>query len=684
MNRIALFRFRMLSIVALCIFAPVVARAQASVALRQAIEDAVGRIKPSLVRIHVVEAYYGEGREMKYELSGSGAVITPEGHVITNHHVAGHAKQLKCVFADKSEYPAELVGTDPLTDIAVIKLVSDGASSFPVAPFGDSDLVRAGDHVLAMGSPLALSQSVTLGIVSNTEMIMPEWMNRWGGLEQDGEDVGALVRWLGHDAEIYGGNSGGPLVNMSGEIIGINEIRMGLGGAIPGNLAKHVAEQLIATGKVKRAWLGLELQPRLKHGSDTRGVLVSGTIKGSPADEAGLKPGDILLSLGGASMDVQFLEQLPDVNRIIANLPIDRPVPLLVAREGQALALMVTPTEREPREPQEHELKQWGITVRDLSLMLAKELKRDSRDGVLVTSVRPGGPAGDAKPAISEKDVIVAVGGKPVHNLAELRAITEELTKDATEPVPVLTEIERKTEKLVTVVKVGIQELEDPGLEVKKAWLPVETQVLSRDIAELMGRPDLTGFRITHVYKGTTAESAGLQIGDIILAVDDERMTASAPEHYEELSAWIRQYKVGTVAQLRVLRGVEELTLPVELIRSPKLPREMKKFRDENFEFTVRDVTFFDKAKERWEEEQRGVLVEEVKSGGWAALGQLGVGDLILEVGGAVVADVPAFEQMMKQIAEERPDVVVLHVMRGIHTFYIELEPKWDEAHVKG
>jgi len=657
---------------------PATAQGEVSATLRQAIENAVNRIKPSLVRIHVVDTYYGEGRELKYESSGSGAVITAEGHVITNHHVAGRAKQLKCVFADKSEYAAALVGTDPLTDIAVIKLVSDGSKPFPVAPFGDSDLVRAGDHVLAMGSPLALSQSVTLGIVSNTEMIMPEWMNRWGGLEQDGEDVGALVRWLGHDADIYGGNSGGPLVNMSGEIIGINEIRMGLGGAIPGNLAKSVAGQLMADGKVLRAWIGLELQPRLKHEGSARGVLVSGAIKGSPADEAGLKPGDLLLSLGGAPMDVRFLEQLPDVNRTIAELPIGKPVPALIERDGKALAVVLTPTEREPREPKEQELKQWGFTARNLSLLLAKELKRETKDGVLVTSVRPGGPAGDAKPSVNEKDVIIAVAGQPVKDLAELRRITEELTRDASDPVPVLTELERKTEKLVTVIKVGIQELDDPGLEVSKAWLPVETQVLTRDIAELMKNASLTGFRVTHVYKGSTAESAGLAVGDIIVAVDDERMTASAPEHYEELAAWIRQYKIGAVAQVRVLRGAEEITLPVELVRSPKLAREMKKYRDESFEFTVRDVTFFDKAKERWAEEQRGVLIEEIKSGGWAALGRLQVGDLVLAVDGGDVADVTTFEGAMKGIAEKRPAVVVFHVLRGIRTFYVELEPKWD------
>ena len=660
------------------------AEADAPSTLQSAIEAAVNRIKPSLVRIHVVEAYYGEGREMKYEASGSGAVISAEGHVITNHHVAGHAKRLKCVFSDKSEFDAELVGTDPLTDIAVIKITPPEPRVFPVAPFGDSTLVRAGDHVLAMGSPLALSQSVTLGIVSNTEMIMPEWASRFGGVEQDGEDVGSLVRWLGHDADIYGGNSGGPLVNMQGEIIGINEIRMGLSGAIPGNLARDIAQKLIANGKVTRAWLGADLQPRLKHSGDERGVLVSGAIKGGPAEQAGLKAGDIILSLGGASVDVQFLEQLPDVNRLVAELPIGVAIPMLIEREDQAMALMVTPTEREPLEPKEHELKQWGITVRDLSTMLARELKRESKNGVLITSLRPGGPAGDAKPSVNEKDVIVAVSGRPVASMEELVRITDELTAGATEPVPVLTEFERKTEKFVTVIKVGIKEIEDPGLEVKKAWLPVETQVLTRDIAQAMSRPDLTGFRITHVYKGSTAEAAGLQIGDIILSVDGEKMTASAPEHYEELAAWIRQYQVGVKAELRILRGTEEQTIAVELIRSPKLAREMKKYRDENFEFTARDVTFFDRAQEQWAEEQQGVLVEEAKSGGWAALGRLGAGDLILAIDGTPVSNVDKLSEIMKSIEEKKPEIVVLHIMRGIHTFYVELEPKWDQNVEKG
>ena len=672
----------LLALVMLCLAqgAAAEAAAGAPAALRGTVEAALEAVTPALVRIHVVETYYNEGREMKYETSGSGVVITPEGHVITNHHVAGHAKQLKCTFANKEEIEAELVGTDPLTDIAVIKLQPAEQRTFPVAEFGDSGAVRVGDHVLAMGSPVALSQSATLGIISNVEMTMPHWVARRGGLEQDGEDVGSLVKWLGHDAAIYGGNSGGPLVDLEGRIIGINEIKMGLGGAIPGNLAEDVARQLIATGQVKRAWLGLDVQPRLKHSGAKRGVLVGGVIDSAPAAKAGLESGDLILALNGVAVDVEFREQLPEFNRLVADLEIGAPVEALIQRAGQETTLAVTPEEREPYQHKQFELKQWGVTVRDLSFMLAREMKRKDSDGVLVTSVRPGGPAGDAKPRIEKKDVIVAVAGKPVASVRQLVEVTGELTEGAEEPTPVLVEYERKTEKFVTVVEVGIKELPAPGREVKKAWLPVQTQVITRDIARQMNEPDLTGFRVTQVYKGSSAEKAGLQVGDLILAVDGERMTASAPEHYEELSAWIRQYSVASEAELEIRRGAEEMTVPVELVRAPMEAREMNKYRDENFEFTVRDVTFFDKAEEKWEEKQTGVLVEQVKPGGWAALGNLDTGDLILAVDDQDIPNVDTMAPVMDNINREKPPVVVLKVLRGIHTFFIELEPKWNDS----
>ena len=231
--------------------------------VRAAVESAIERMRPALVRIRVVFTEYREGRELKTQAVGSGAIISKDGYIVTNHHVAGHAARLICTLWNREEIEAELVGTDPLTDISVIKLRPEQPRDFVPAVFGDSSQVLVGDSVLAMGSPMALSQSVTLGIISNGEMIMPTMFGSMGRMRLDGEDVGALVRWIGHDAAIYGGNSGGPLVNLRGEIVGINEIRFGLSGAIPGNLAHGVAEGLIAHGKIKRSWLGLDVQPLL-------------------------------------------------------------------------------------------------------------------------------------------------------------------------------------------------------------------------------------------------------------------------------------------------------------------------------------------------------------------------------------------------------------------------------------
>ncbi len=645
---------------------------------RATVEQAVAKVKPGLVRIDVVDTYYSEGRELKAEASGSGVVISEEGHIVTNHHVAGHAKQLVCTFENKEEIEAELVGTDPMTDISVIKLKGAEGRKFSVVSFANSDDVRVGDQVLALGSPLALSQSVTLGIISNNQMTLPEWVSRGGGLEQDGEDVGSLVRWLGHDAEIHPGNSGGPLVNLNGEIIGINEIKLGLSGAIPGNLAREVSESIMKTGEVERAWLGLSMQPRLKFGEAKTGALVGGVLKDGPAGKAGLEAGDIIVAVNDTPIDVQFDVQLPDFNRTVAALPVGQPAKLKILRGGKEQVLDITPEKRELVQRKQVELKQWGLTVRDISLMLAKEMKRENTDGVLITSVRPGGPAGDAKPDMRSRDVIVSVNGKPVKNVEELRAITTEITKDATEPIAVLTGYERKSGQFVTVAKVGIKELEDPGLEVKKAWLPVETQVITRDIAQGLNDPELTGFRVVKVYDGSTAEKAGVKIGDLILAVDGETMTASQPEHYEELGAYIRQLSVGSKAELSLRRGTEETKISVELVRAPKLSREMKKYDDENFEFTVRDITFFDKSDESWKEEQRGVLVDNVRSGGWADLGNLSSSDLLLQVDGKDTVDVDTTMKIMEEIAAAKPKAVVFKVLRGIHTMFIELEPKWD------
>jgi serine protease Do len=648
--------------------------------VRSQVDAAIAKVRPALVRIRVVSTEFDDGREIKQQSVGSGAIITKDGYIVTNHHVAGHAARMFCTLWNREEVEAELIGTDAMTDISVIKLKPDSPREFEFVKFGDSSRMHVGDYVLAMGSPMALSQSVTLGIISNVEMIMPRFFGRGSAFRLDGEDVGSLVKWIGHDAAIYGGNSGGPLVNLKGDIIGINEISFGLGGAIPGNLARSVADELKAHGKIRRGWIGVDSQPTFKRTKNPRGIIISGVLPDSPAETAGFKTGDVLLKLNGSATDVRYDEQMPDFMAIVTSLPIGKNVDAVVLRDDKETKLQVAAIERGEQSPRQRELKQWGMTARNISGLMRRELKRSNADGVLVGTVRPGGPAAEAKPPLGYRDIIVEVGGQPVKNLAGLEELTGKLTEGKSDPVPVIVTFERKAERFLTVVKVGVKDLKDPGLEVTKAWLPVEMHIISRDIAAQLGQPSLKGFYLTRVFPGTTAEKAGLKAGDFITALDDQKLTASASEHQDELSALIRQYDVGKTVELTILRDRTERKIQVELERSPRLSREMKKYRNDDFEFTARDVSFFDAADEQWRGDQRGALVEDVKPGSWAELGSLGVGDLILEVSGETVSNVDDLRKQMEKVSAERKNVVLMKVLRGVHTTFLELEPVWKTA----
>jgi serine protease Do len=642
------------------------------------IQAALAKVSPSLVRIHVVTYSYEDGREVKREASGSGTIITPEGHVLTNHHVAGRTRSITCTLADRDELPADLVGTDPLSDIAIIKLRPPRPRVFPTARFGDASRLNVGDRVMALGSPLALSQSVTMGIVSNTEMIMPGLFWPFNRMTLDGEDVGSIVRWIGHDAAIFGGNSGGPLINLSGEIVGVNEISMGLAGAIPSNLAQDVAAALIRDGRVRRSWIGLDVQPILKSSAVERGALIGGTVEGSPAAKAGFMPGDVLVRLADRDVTVRFAEELPLFNQLVMRLPLGKPVTAVVRRGALERTLSVTPEERESVEARVHEISALGITASDLTAWSAKELRRPDRAGVRVNGVRAGGPADDAKPSLGEDDVIVLFEGKPVPDVAVLEKQIERLTAEQREPVHALVTFERRGERLLTVVEVGRAALEDPGLEARKAWVPVNVQVVTRDLAEKLGLSGKGGVRVTRVL--AEARVPGLQVGDIITAIDGNEVQASQPSDADLFATMIRQYRIGSTVELTVRHGDQERKLSVTLDPSPRLPREMKKYEDRDFEFRVRDIAAADRTAAGIPEGQAGVLVEAVREGGWAALGHLADGDVILAIDGDTVNDVAAVQEKMARVGRDKPPALVMRVRRGIRTFFVEMQTGWPDA----
>ena len=636
-----------------------------------AVARALEKVAPSLVRIHVVSVDHQDGRELKREASGSGTIITPEGHVLTNHHVAGKTKTIICTLPTREEIPAELVGTDPLSDIAVLKLKPATPRTFPVARFGDASKLKAGDRVLALGSPLALSQSVTMGIVSNTEMIMPGMFWPFNRMTLDGEDVGSIVRWIGHDAAIFGGNSGGPLVNMAGEIVGVNEISMGLAGAIPADIAQEVATAIMKEGRVRRAWIGLEVQPLLKSTATSRGALVGGTIEGSPAEKAGFMSGDVLVRLNGSDVMIRFAEEIPLFNRVVMQLPIGRPVDAVVVRKGAEKKLTVTPNDRESVEATIVEVSDLDITASDVSYWAAKELQRTDRSGARVRGIRPGGVADDAKPSLREDDVIVALNETPVKNVEGLAATIDKMLRGRTEPLPVLVAFDRRSERILTVIEIGRPGIEDPGMEARKAWVPVSVQTLTQELADRLGLPGKAGVRVTRVIGAT--EDQPLQVGDVIVAIDGDPVQASQPSDADVFHTMIRQYKIGSTVTLTTFRGKQERQVKVALQSSPRLPREMKKYEDPGFEFRVRNISETDRRELGVPDAERGVLVEAVREGGWAALAHLADGDIVLAIDGDSVGDVADVQKKMEQIAAAKPKAVVLHVRRGVRTFFVEM-----------
>ena len=652
----------------------------ASLASDPEIKRAVDAVYPALVRIHVVGEQGEEGRMRKRRSSGSGTIISKDGYILTNHHVAGRGTRLTVRLANREELDAELIGTDPLSDLSVLKIDPasrrEASAPLPFAQFGNSDQLKVGDVVLAMGSPAGLSQSVTKGIVANTEMISPAGS---GGMTLDGEDVGELVRWIGHDAVIYPGNSGGPLVNLKGEIIGVNEVGIGsLGGAIPGNLAKAVAKELIEKGHVSRSWIGLDVQPLLKSMTAAKGVLVSEVMPDSPAAKAGLQPGDLIREFNGQPVaESRAPEDLPLFNRLVLTTPVGATVSAQGERDGKPITWKLTTLEREPREAREVESKPWGLTVRDFTLTAMLEDQRKDRKGVLVDTVRPGGPASESKPPLRNGDIILAVEGKPADNVKDLQSLTRELTRDEKERRSVIVTFERNQSQLATVVRIGPDQEDEKPARPAKAWLGVGTQVLTSQLAEAFKLDGKKGVRITRVLPDSPAEKAGVKVGDIFLKLDGQVIAASTPSDDELFDNLIRAYKVGDTAELEGFRSGQPLKLTAKLERQPKPSSEFAEYKDDRFEFTARELSLNDRLDDKLTAETRGLKVNAVQNAGWAALAGLSAGDVLLRVDGKPMDSLATLKALLQSYRSAKPRRVTFFVRRGVHTSFLEVEPKW-------
>jgi serine protease Do len=373
---------------------------------------------------------------------GSGFVFDAAGYIITNHHVVENASKVVVKFHDEREFEAQVIGSDPKTDLAVILV--EGAEDLVPLALGNSEELQVGEWVLAIGNPFGLDHSVTAGIVS----AKGRRIHRRNPYDD----------FIQTDAAINPGNSGGPLVNLRGQVVGVNTAifsngggNIGIGFAIPIDMARNIVPQLKETGHVTRGWLGVKIQPvdediRASLGlEDAAGALVAEVFEDSPADKAGVRVGDVIVRFDGAEVP-----KSSDLPAIVAVTPVGKDVEVVVIRDGEpvTLAANIARLEGDDEDAQPVKAGALGLTVQDLTPELVEQLELpEDAEGVVVTSVVNDSPAGEA--GMQPGDLIEMIGNRAVTSAAEFRDLAE--AREPGESVLVL--VRRGDQTLFRVIK---------------------------------------------------------------------------------------------------------------------------------------------------------------------------------------------------------------------------------------
>lgn len=382
--------------------------------LQEVIIEVSRRAKPWVIHIEVVQ----KRGDRKYKVLGSGLILDAEGHIITNHHIVDEAKLITVTLPDGTKLDGELIGSDRQTDLALVKINPPGR--LPTPTLGDSDQVRVGQWIIAVGNPYGFDRTVYFGIVSGKGRTLSS-LNPYQEVDSG---YSFTTDFIQTDASIDPGSSGGPLVNLQGEVIGINSMGLGRGISftVPINTVKEVIGQLKSGGKLARGWIGLSIQPltkalanyfKLKEGG---GVLVSDVVDSSPAKKGGFQQGDIIVEFNGHKVSAENDEELNRFSRMIWSSTAGNRAWTRVRRGKKLLTLAVVIGVQPELEAREVETS-WGFNVKEITQNLYRDFLLESREGVLVSFVETGTAAGEAR--LREGDVIKVLEGAPIVSLPD-------------------------------------------------------------------------------------------------------------------------------------------------------------------------------------------------------------------------------------------------------------------------